>query len=134
MIPVAEQLEALKEHLRQLKQPATVQDRVLPSGAHLIKIENYLLPQGWNRSVVTILFVAPAGFPGAQPDCFWLAPLGVRLANGSPPEASNDVNRIPEAPDEIGTWFSWHVQTWQPNRDSLITYYNVIRQRLERAR
>ena len=134
MIPVAQQVEALQTHLTQLEPPATVQGRALPSGAYLIKIENYALPPGWNRSHATILFIAPPGFPGAQPDCFWVVPLGLRLANGTPPQSSNDANPIPEVPEEQGTWFSWHVETWHPNRDSLITYYNVVRQRLEPAR
>ena len=34
----------------------------LPSGAHLITVENVKLPIGWNQSTVTVLFVAPPGF------------------------------------------------------------------------
>jgi len=107
--------------------------QVLPSGARLIEIRNYTLPDGWSEKNATLIFVAPAGFPGAQPDCFWIEPRGLRLVNGSTPQASNDSNPIPEI-GQRGTWFSWHVQAWNPNRDSLLTYLRVIDQRLEPAR
>ena len=67
----------------------------------------------------------------ARPDCFW-ADSGLRLANGSLPQASN-VQAIPETGD-TGLWFSWHVQHWDPNRDSLITYIQVIRSRFKEAK
>ncbi|WP_449428589.1 E2/UBC family protein [Rhodanobacter umsongensis] len=106
----------------------------LPSGAHLIKLPNLLLPQGWDRTEVSVYFVTPPGYPAAQPDCFWTEqPL--RLAgNPQPPQNSNETNVIPEANVTVGTWFSWHLQGWNPNQDSLVTYAKVIRQRLKPAR
>lgn len=108
---------------------------ILSNGAHLIAVDNVHLPEGWNREKVTLLFVAPPGYPSAQPDCFWLEPGGLRLAGGLTPQASNDANPIPgdETPRST-TWFSWHLQGWNPNRDSLVTYFNVIKQRLTPAR
>jgi hypothetical protein len=103
----------------------------LPSGAHLVTIPNVRLPHGWNRQTTTILFLAPPGYPAAQPDCFWVDPTQMRLENGGTPEGSNDSNPIPEVvPSRQLTWFSWHLQTWNPNRDSLITYFKVIMKRL----
>ena len=57
----------------------------LPSRAHLVTVPNVQMPPGWNQEAVTILFVAPPGYPAAQPDCFWVEPKGVRLANGATP-------------------------------------------------
>lgn len=103
---------------------------VLPSGAHLITIPNVVLPPGWNRQSTTLLFLAPPGYPAAQPDCFWAEPSQMRLANGGTAQGSNDSNPIPElVPPRQFTWFSWHLQSWNPNRDSLVTYFNVIKKR-----
>jgi hypothetical protein len=100
----------------------------LPSGAHLVTIPGVRMPDGWNQETVTILFLAPPGYPAAQPDCFWVEPRGVRLKNGATPQGTNDSNPIPEEGPR-GTWFSWHLQHWNPNSDSLVTYFNVIMRR-----
>lgn len=125
MNPIIEQQLAL---LREGYSEATVTP--LPSGAHLITIPNVVIARGWNRQTTTILFLAPPGYPAAQPDCFWVEPSQMRLENGATPQGSNDSNPIPEAaPPRQLTWFSWHLQSWNPNSDSLLTYLNVIMQR-----
>ncbi|MHB9004834.1 MAG: E2/UBC family protein [Coriobacteriia bacterium] len=105
----------------------------MPSGAHRVTIIGETLPSGWTRDDATILFIAPPGFPVAQPDCFWVEPSGLRLASGDTPQNTNDANPIPEVSRNF-TWFSWHLQGWNPNHDSLMTYFNVIRQRLDPPR
>ena len=101
--------------------------------AYLIEVPNYKLRAGWNRDMVTVIFLAPPGYPAAQPDCFWVEPGPMRLSNGATPQGSNDTNPIPGIGPR-GTWFSWHLQQWDPNRDSLLRYLNVIKQRLYPAR
>jgi E2/UBC family protein E len=121
---ITEQLKSLREYYPEAA--ATP----MPSGAHLITVPNVRLPEGWNRQASTILFLAPPGYPAAQPDCFWVEPGQMRLQNGGTPQGSNDSNPIPElTPPRQFTWFSWHLQTWNPNRDSLFTYLNVILKR-----
>lgn len=127
MTPIDVQLEALKA----LK-PGAFASR-LASGAHLITIPSVKLVEGWNRAEEDILFVAPPGYPAAQPDCFWVAQTGLRLANGATPQNTSDANQIPEV-GQRGTWFSWHLQSWNPNSDSLVTYFKVILKRLDPAR
>jgi hypothetical protein len=129
MTPVEQQFQTLKA----LPKCANASLKRLSSGAHLITIPDIKLPSGWNKDNVAIHFVAPPGFPAAQPDCFWLAPHGVRLANNGIPQNTNDTNPIPEV-GSVGTWFSWHLQSWNPNSDSLVTFFNVIMQRLRPAR
>ena len=125
MTPIAEQLAKLKQSY-----PAAT-GTALPSGAFLVDVPDYKLPAGWNRDIVTVSFLAPVGYPAARPDCFWVDQPFLRLANGQAvPQASNEQNPIPEV-GLRGTWFSWHVQSWDPNKDSLLTYLNVIKRRLE---
>jgi len=100
--------------------------RELPSGAAIIEIPNYQLPAGWSQSIITLRFLAPVGYPFGKPDCFWADP-GLRLAGGGMPNASG-MQAIPETPEQL-LWFSWHVTQWNPNRDSLMTYERVIRDR-----
>lgn len=135
MTPFEQQFEVLKElRARSLaEQPSTTS---LPNGSYLIKIPEVDMPSGWDRKVATILFVAPPGYPAAQPDCFWVEPGALRLQNGGTPQATNDANPIPGdiVSPRNTTWFSWHLQGWNPNNDSLVTYFNVIMQRLNPAR
>lgn len=125
MTPIAEQLAKLKQ-----SHPATV-GTALPSGAYFIEVPDFKLPAGWSRDKVTVCFLAPPGYPAAQPDCFWVDPPFLRLVDGQTlPQASNEQNPIPEVGNR-GTWFSWHVQSWNPNQDSLLTYLKVIKQRFD---
>ena len=123
MTPLEQQFEALRTVC-----PGATLTR-LPSGAQLVTMPEVRLPIGWNQTVVTILFVAPPGYPAAQPDCFWVEPGGFRLQGGGTPQGTNDSNPIPEVGPR-GTWFSWHLQHWNPNSDSLVSYFNVIMRRL----
>jgi len=116
--------------------PRPTADR-MTNGGWLITVPRVNLPTGWNRSETDILFVAPPGFPAAQPDCFWVTPSGFRLADGTTPQASNDSNAIPgdaAGSNRSTTWFSWHLQGWNPNEDGLLRYFSVIMNRLRDVR
>src|ERR1700730_10355982 len=110
--------------------------RRLPNGSYLITVPAVDIGPGWVERSVTVLFVAPAGYPAARPDCFWVDPCGLRLAGGATPQNTNDSNAIPgdDVPGRRTTWFSWHLQTWNPNTDSLLTFFNVVMNRLKPAR
>lgn len=107
----------------------------LQSGGMLIEVEDVPI-EGWNRPSAKILFLLPPGYPAGQPDCFWVEPNNFRLADGQTPQAANDGNAIPgdAVSGRSTTWFSWHVQSWNPSRDTLITYFKVILDRLKPAR
>lgn len=107
----------------------------LNNGGYLITVKNVPIRDGWNQQVVDVLFIAPPGYPAARPDCFWVTPQ-LRLANGTMPQSANDGSPIPvdTPPASPLTWFSWHLQTWDPNVDKLVTFYNVILKRLIPAR
>jgi hypothetical protein len=74
-----------------------------------------------------IKFIAPVGYPLSRPDCFW-ADVDLRLTSGSMPQNSAN-NPIPHRV-ENHLWFSWHLASWNPNSDNLLTYLNVIKRRL----
>ena len=129
MIPIVE--EQMKE-LRE-KWPGASYER-LGNGTAVVVVPGVPLPNGnWSRKDTTVRFVAPVGYPHARPDCFW-ADGDLRLASGATPQASNTGNLIPglaNCPPVL--WFSWHVAQWDPNRNTLVTYLNAIRDRFKKA-
>jgi hypothetical protein len=133
MIPT--QLQALSALRTRDGSPAPT-STALSNGAHLITIPDVDIGPGWSHPRVTVLFLAPPGYPAAQPDCFWVEPTGLRLEGGGTPQNTNDSNPIPAdiAPMRRTTWFSWHIQGWNPNSDSLVTFFKVIMNRLKPAR
>lgn len=133
---IERQLEELKKWLRDKSPASEVTPTPLANGATLIRITQVNLGPGWAQPTANILFVAPPGYPNAAPDCFWMEPSPIRLANGATPQSTNDANPIPgdNQPGRRTTWFSWHIQGWNPNMNSLLTYYKVILDRLRPAR
>lgn len=129
-------MSRIEQDLDELKRKIgpEVSVRPLPSGARLIEVRNYRLPPGWDRERADIIFVAPPAFPAAQPDCFWVAPGGLRFGGGQTPQNSNDSNPIPELGTSPGTWFSWHLQEWDPNRHTLMSFFRIIEKRLNPPR
>jgi hypothetical protein len=131
---IEEQFTQLQLYLRDEKGLIAERQR-LSTGGHLITVRNIPIRSGWSRATTDVLFVAPPGYPAARPDCFWVSPQ-LRLANGSPPQNTNESNVISgdPMPGRSITWFSWHLQTWDPNKDKLATFYSAIVKRLIPAR
>jgi hypothetical protein len=104
-----------------------------PSGAALVTVPNYPLPEGWSAPTTVVRFLVPVGYPGPHPDCFWTT-SGLRLANGTVPQNAADPNPIPETQHQAH-WFSWHIEdparNWHPARDDLMTYLSMIGRRFE---
>ena len=107
---------------------------VLPmaSGTMLVTVPDVGLPKGWSKPSTGIRFLVPASYPFAQLDCFW-ADADLRLASGGNPQ-NTAANPIPEA-GQAGLWFSWHLTgPWDPNRDTLSSWMNVILDRMRQIR
>jgi len=124
-------MSLLDDQLKQLSDEfkgATIEK--LPSGSHVITIPNIQLPPGWSVQNTSVKFLVLANYPHSKPDCFWIDPM-VRLSNGAVPKSTN-FQIIPET-GYNWLWFSWHANTWNPNRDSLLTYMRVIERRLRDA-
>lgn len=119
--------EAQLEELRREFPDATVELR--QDGLTLVTVPNLALPPGWNQSRTTVQFIAPVGYPMAQPDCFW-ADDTLRLASGGTPK--NSALQAPPFGGPQRVWFSWHVAGWNGSRDTLRSYLRVILNRLAR--
>jgi hypothetical protein len=128
------QFEELKKRIHDRKLGTEVTMAPMSNGGSLIRVVGIPLT-GWNRQTANVLFFAPPGYPSAQPDCFWVEEAGLRLANGGTPQNTNDSNPIPGDPlPRSTTWFSWHVLSWNPNKDSLVGFFHTIMDRLRPAR
>jgi hypothetical protein len=109
-----------------------VESRPLPGGTILVTVPGVPLPPGWSAERTAVRFLVPAGYPFAALDCFW-ADNSLRLAGGGLPRSSGADNVVPDTA-EAGLWFSWHLTSpWDPNRDTLSTWMNVILTRLRTA-
>jgi hypothetical protein len=131
---ISEQFLELQGYLQEFKnQGADIQRRA--DGSYLITIKGVDLPAGWTPRKVDLFFVAPPGYPAAKPDCFWVSPP-VRLSNGVIPQSANEGTPLPYdlTPGRPLTWFSWHLQMWDPNRSRLEHFYRAIVQRLNPPR
>jgi len=117
------------EQLRNVYPDAVLERR--PDGSAFVSIPNFVLKTGWNRASVTVRFIAPVGYPLAQPDCFW-TDRDLLLASGGPP--MNSAENTGYGGAEPLRWFSYHVGTWRPNGDTLLTYAKLISKRLGEAK
>ena len=97
----------------------------------LIEIPCLELPPGWSLSATPVWFVVPAGYPAAQPDCFW-TDGDLRLANGAQPQ--NSALQCHPITNRPVLWFSWHLSSWRPGRDQLVSYVRFICRRFADVR
>lgn len=125
MTPIEQQFELVKN------QVSTAELKRLPDGSFLVSIPEFALPDGWSKPSVHLKFVAPVGYPLARPDCFW-TDADLRLASRNMPQ-NTGATPIPHVGGQH-LWFSWHLSSWNPNSDSLLTYLNVIKRRLHDPR
>jgi len=125
MTPLEEQFEIL----RSSESNASCQK--LPDGTYLIIVPGIGLPDGWSKKAVDVKFIVPVGYPFAKLDCFWTDP-DLRLATGAVP-MNTGFNPLPHVATPH-LWFSWHVGSWNPNVDNLLTYLHIIERRLQNPR
>lgn len=93
-----------------------------------VVLKNYPVPiKFWDKEKTDLLVIAHPTYPNAKMDMFWVdPPLALKSGkslNAVTPETKCNKN-----------WqrFSWHVQSWNPAIDNLITYLNTIDHRLNR--
>jgi len=93
-----------------------------------IIFKDYLIPSNiWNSNKIDLLVVTHPTYPNAKMDMFWVDPH-ITLKSGVQAQAVSPEIKCGK------NWlrFSWHVQSWNPAHDNLITYLNVVDDRLKR--
>lgn len=93
-----------------------------------IIFKDYQVPNNiWNCDKTDLLVVTHPTYPNAKMDMFWVDPP-ITLKSGAQAQAVSPETKCGR------NWlrFSWHVQSWNPAHDNLITYLNVVDDRLKR--
>ena len=101
------------------------------NGSYLVKLEGFVLPNGWKPKITNVYFLIPAGYPVARPDTFWTE-ADLFLKSGNPPMNTGNTQQ-PGVPAGL-KWFSWHPGSWNANRDNLLTWVEMVRRRFEDRR
>lgn len=118
----------LQEHIETLEQEGHNIEIFFDSEIHIV-FKGYKIPAKiWNRDKIDLLVITHPTYPNAQMDMFWVNPP-ISLKSGKPIQAADTFE------DKLGiNWlrFSWHVQSWNPGKDNLITYLDVVNDRLRR--
>ena len=118
---------ALQAHVDALrKEGRTVE--TIPGDEIGVIIKAYPVPTAiWNQSSADLLIKAHPTYPNARIDMFWLDPP-ISLRRGVPANAATMETQFGRQ------WqrFSWHVASWDPARDNLLTYLTVVDDRLGR--
>jgi hypothetical protein len=96
----------------------------------VVEIPGVILPPGWSKPSTFIRFLVPLAYPAAPPDCFW-ADLDLTLQDGRLPNAARP-QAIPGQQEPL-LWFSWHVQQWDANTHTLVSFMQVVFARLRIA-
>lgn len=127
--------QIILEQLEQLKQKypnSFIKER--DDGSHVLIIENFPLPKGWNKNTTTVVVFIPGCYPICKPSCFW-ADKDLRLEGGGVPISTCTLKNIAFVSDTYDKqWFGYHPQRWYPNRDTLLTYANFVKTRFMVAR
>jgi hypothetical protein len=125
-------MDAIDAHFARLKD-AVPQAKLTrrPDGTAVVLVSDVRLPGGWSSATTAVQFIVPVGYPAARPDSFW-ADAALRLATGAmPSNAQMNGNNPPTQPL---LWFSFHPTSWNPLKDDLLTYFNIVRTRFREVR
>ena len=118
---------ALQEHIDVLRRRGYIVEIIHGEEIGIV-IRNYPIPSTiWRESTANLLIKTHPTYPNATIDMFWLDPP-ISLRRGTP------INGVTMEIQFGCTWqrFSWHVGSWNPAHDNLLTYLNVVDDRLSR--
>lgn len=121
--------DLLQQHIDQLRGKGYTINVIENEQEIGIILTNYPISESiWNRATVDLLVVTHLAYPNSKLDMFWVDPT-IALKNGTVPKAISTANKFGR------TWqqFSWHVNSWNPGHDSLVTYLDVVNDRLRKA-
>ena len=118
----------LQEHIKILERDGHIIKIFVNSEIHIVFKDYKISDQIWNQDKTDLLVITYPTYPNAKIDMFWVNPP-ISLRSGKTAQAADTKE------NKIGTnWlrFSWHVQSWNPGKDNLITYLDVVNDRLRR--
>ena len=118
----------LQEHIKSLEEEGHKIEVNINSEIHIV-FKDYKIPSNiWNRDKTDLLVITHPTYPNAKMDMFWVDPP-ISLKSGKKAQAAEAIE------NKIGkNWqrFSWHIGSWNPAHDNLITYLDVVNDRLRR--
>lgn len=118
---------ALQAHIDTLRKEGRIVESV-PGDEIGVIIRSYPLPPTiWNEPSADLLIKTHPTYPNAAIDMFWIDPP-ISLRSGSPVSGTTTDTQFGKE------WqrFSWHVKSWDPAHDNLLTYLTVVDDRLGR--
>lgn len=103
--------------------------------ADWVEISDFLLPAGlYNLETTSVRMPLGPGYPDVPPDNFYV-PSGLQL------RAGGGLDNYSDLPKFGAVWgqFSWHPRTWRAapaadQGDSMSTFFNSVRKRLEEGK
>ena len=121
----------LQQHVSQLRRDGYVIEVTAEGSGEQARIylvfKDYPVPATiWGRAAVDLLIMAQGVYPNAQLDMFWVHPKIVLLDGHLPNGGNSDESYL----GRIWQRFSWHPSRWNPARDNLITYLELVNYRL----
>ena len=118
---------ALQAHIDKLREESLTIETIQGDEIGVV-IKDYPLPaEIWSQPSADLLIKTHPTYPNAMIDMFWLDPP-VSLRCDAPVNAATIEAQFGRE------WqrFSWHVGTWDPAHDNLLTYLTVVDDRLSR--
>lgn len=94
--------------------------------ANIIIVGYPIQPRHYNKNFIELLLRFPLSYPNGKPDMFWTdEDFLLKSAH------------VPKSAEVFETWmgkrrrrFSWHLSSWNPAGDNLLTYLEFINNRL----
>ena len=120
--------DLLNDHIQQLREQGHTVEVIETSEEIGIVFRHYSIPDSiWNRETVNLLVITHPSYPSVKMDMFWVDPVITRKDGGTINGGTN-ISKLGKAWQQ----FSWHVGSWNPAHDNLITYLDVVNERLRR--
>jgi hypothetical protein len=119
----------LEDHIRAL---SYAYPTALDDYCRHILVKGYNLPPGYKFSSIPALLEIPADYPESPPgvgDSHLYVPRGLRYHGRKPKEYHED-----RGPSEDWAWWCYQHIDWDPCRDNLITFFELLRVHMTKPR
>lgn len=121
--------EMLAEHIDYLRSEGYEVDVIDGDKEIGVVFKNYPIPAHiYSSDKVDLLVIAHPSYSNPKMDMFWVDPPVTLKKNGQDPKSTGTATKFGKSWQQ----FSWHVNTWNPAKDNLITYLDTINDRLRR--